>query len=170
MTTYQSKTVHGNLDVKPDQQEVVPDRHCFHCIHPVYTYLIQLNVSHISLSLFSFLSILFRRAQNALKKISSGACLPIHKSDYCFWFIPTQKRNNVWEAKRRQQEKHSWCVIKAWRKTQFENIWHGGLGQTAASWQIWVTFSDPYKVLEGILSTWIHSHNLLNREGIKNVF
>ena len=81
MTTYQYKTVRGNLDVKPDQQEVVSDRHCFHCIHPVYTYLIQLNVSHISLSLFSFLSILFPRAQNALKKISSGACLQLSQNE-----------------------------------------------------------------------------------------
>ena len=78
-----------------------------------------------------------------------------------------QHKNAITFGKRRRQEKHSWCVIKAWRKTQFENIWHGGLGQTAASWQIWVTFSDPYKVLEGILSTWIHSHSLLHREGIK---
>ena len=113
---------------------------------------IWLNVSHISLSLFSFLSILFRRAQNALKNPQARVCqLPIanyHKSDYSFWFIPTQKRNNVLEAKRRQQEKHSWCVINAWRKTQFENIWKRGLGQTAASWQIWVTFSDPYKMQE----------------------
>ena len=81
-----------------------------------------------------------------------------------------QHKNAITFGKRRQQEKHSWCVINAWRKTQVENIWHRGLGQTAASWQIWVTFSDPYKVLEGILSAWIHSHSLLNREGMKTFF
>ena len=72
-----------------------------------------------------------------------------------------QHKNAITFWMGRQQEKNSWCVIKAWRKTQFENIWHGGLGQTAASWQIWVTFS------EGILSAWIQSHSLLHREGIK---
>ena len=120
MTTYQYKTVRGNRDVKPDQQEVVSDRHCFHCIHPVYTYLIQLNVFHISLSLFSFLSILFQWAQNALKKdflrrvVANCNFTKVTIDSDSF-----QHKNAITFWKRRQQEKHSWCVINAWRKTRF---------------------------------------------------